>query len=193
MAKEVPADSVAKWLQDPSTPAFRLGLYGSMLGHSGKPEYAALLRKMLDDPQKQTASGIDGMMAGYVLLKPKEGWEYVRGILKDPSKQFLLRYAALRAVRFFWDTRPDVIDKKEQVDALCLLLDQSDIADLAIEDLRKWKQCQVHGPRAAAVRPEVARRADHQALDPPLRAGVHRESEGRVIREGRCGSRTRPG
>jgi hypothetical protein len=143
MAKDIPADKVAKWLQDPNTPAYRLGLYGSMLGHSGKAEYGALLKKLLEDPQKQTSSGIDGMLAGYALLKPKEGWEYIRTILKDPAKQFLLRYAALRAVRFFWDTRPDVIDKKEQVEAVCLLLDQSDISDLAIEDLRKWKQCQV--------------------------------------------------
>jgi hypothetical protein len=52
----------------------------------------------------------------------------------------MLRYAALRAVRFFYDSRPDVIKKKELVEGVSKLLEQSDIADLAIEDLRKWGQ-----------------------------------------------------
>jgi hypothetical protein len=138
MAKKLPAHRIAKWLQDPETPSFRFGLYASMLGHCGTEKDAALLRKLLDDPEKRMNSGVDGMLAGYTLLKPKEGWEYIKGILKDPKKEFMLRYAALRAVRFFHDSRPDVIGKKELVEGVCLLLDQSDVADLAIEDLRKW-------------------------------------------------------
>jgi hypothetical protein len=138
MAKDLPADKIAKWLQDPNTPAFRYGLYASMLGHCGTRKDAEVLRKMLDDPQKRLASGVDGVLAGYVMLQPKEGWSHLRDVLKDPKKEFMLRYAALRAVRFFWEFRPDVVDKKEMVDAILLLLPQGDIADLAIEDLRKW-------------------------------------------------------
>src|SRR5207248_9726463 len=69
--------------------------------------------------------------------------EYIENMLKDPSKEFMLRYAALRAVRFFWDSRPDVMDKKKLVGGVCQLLEQSDIADLAIEDLRKWGRWEV--------------------------------------------------
>jgi hypothetical protein len=138
MAKELPADKIAKWLEDPNTPAFRYGLYASMLGHCGTAKHALLLRKMLDDPQKRVSTGVDGILAGYTMLQPKAGWEYTQGILKDPSKEFMLRYAALRAVRFFWDSRPDLLDKNELVRGVSELLDQSDIADLAIEDLRKW-------------------------------------------------------
>jgi hypothetical protein len=36
-----------------------------------------------------------------------------------------------------------LIKKEELVNGLCLLLDQSDIADLAIEDLRKWGRTEV--------------------------------------------------
>ena len=140
MAKDLPADTVVKWLRDPNTPAFRYGLYASMLGHCGKEEHAAVLREMLDDPMKKLLSGTDGILAGYVLLKKKEGWDYVRDSLKDPTRDFTQRYAALRAVRFFWDSRPDAIDKKELVAAVSILLDQSDIADLAVEDLRKWQR-----------------------------------------------------
>ena len=140
MAKSLPADKIAKWLEDPNTPAFRYGLYASMLAHCGTAKHGELLRKMLEDPQKRVSTGVDGVLAGYTMLQPKEGWEYTRSILKDPAKEFMLRYAALRAARFFWDSRPDIIPQKELVAGVQLLLDQSDIADLAIEDLRKWNR-----------------------------------------------------
>jgi hypothetical protein len=143
MAKRLPAAKIAKWLADPDTPSFRYGLYAYLLGHCGTENDAQLLRKMLDDPDKRLSSGVDGMLAGYTLLKPKEGWQYSRGLLKDSSKEFMIRYAALRAARFFWESRPDVIDKKELVEGVSLLLDQSDVADLAIEDLRKWGRWEV--------------------------------------------------
>jgi hypothetical protein len=138
MAKTLPAAKIAKWLQDPDTPSFRFGLYASMLGHCGTDKDAGLLRQMLDDPGKRLNSGVDGMLAGYVLLQPKEGFAYLRSLLQDAGKEFMVRYAALRAARFFWESRPDVLDKKQLVDSVSSLLDQSDIADLVIEDLRKW-------------------------------------------------------
>lgn len=138
VAKSLPAAKIVKWLENPDTAQFRLGLYASMLGHCGTEKDAVVLRKMLDDPEKRVVSGLDGILAGYAMLKPKEGWEYVRSILKENSKDFVRRYAALRTVRFFWDSRPDVLDKKTLVDGVCLLLDQPDIADFAVEDLRKW-------------------------------------------------------
>jgi hypothetical protein len=143
MAKDLPADKIAKWLEDPNTPAFRYGLYASMLGHCGAANHAALLRTMLDDPQKRVSTGVDGVLAGYTMLQPKAGWDYIGGILKDPAKEFMLRYAALRAARFFWDSRPDVVNQEKLVAGVCQLLDQSDIADLAIEDLRKWNRWEV--------------------------------------------------
>jgi hypothetical protein len=139
MAKKLNPDRITKWLRDPNTPTFRYGLYASMLGHCGKEEHAKVLREMLEDSTKKLLTGADGILAGYVMLKPKEGREYLTAILKDEKKEFAQRYAALRAVRFFWNSRPDVLAKKDCVEAAALLLPQSDIADLAIEDLRKWK------------------------------------------------------
>jgi len=139
VAKTLPPDRIGKWLEDPNTPSFRFGTYGFLLGHCGAAKDADLLRKLLDDPKKRLASGVDGVLAGYVLLKPKEGFDYVLNIVKDPKKDFLYRYAALRAIRTFWDLRPDVVSKSELLKGIEPLLDQGDIADLAIEDLRKWK------------------------------------------------------
>ncbi len=128
------------WLKDPNTRATRYGLYGMLLGHCGKPEDAKALRELLDDPKRSYTSGLDGVVAGYVMLDPKAGWEYLLGIIGDAKKDFSVRYAGLRAVRFFWESRPDIISKKQVLEAMKLLMDQSDLADLPIEDLRKWKQ-----------------------------------------------------
>jgi hypothetical protein len=140
MAHDLPADKIAGWLKSKATPSFRYGLYASMLGHCGKPEHTAVLLSLLEDPDKPATSGVDGILAGYVMLKPQEGWKYLRGILADPKKDFMLRYSALRAARFFHDSRPDLVPNKEIVGAIAILLGQSDIADLAVEDLRKWGQ-----------------------------------------------------
>jgi hypothetical protein len=51
----------------------------------------------------------------------------------------MLRYAGLRAIRFLWNSRPDLIPEKDLEAGVTALLDQSDIADLAIEDLRLHK------------------------------------------------------
>ncbi len=139
IAEALPADLLVKWLKDPNTRASRYGLYGLMLGHCGKGANAADLRKLLDDPDRAFSSGLDGMLAGYVLLDPKAGWEYLTGYVRDPKKDFSARYAALKTVRFFWEYRPDVVDRKHVVDAMRMLLSQPDIADLPVEDLRKWR------------------------------------------------------
>jgi hypothetical protein len=140
MAKGLPAERIAGWLQDPNTPAFRFGLYGSMLGHCGTKKHAGQLRKLLDDPDRREVSGVDGIMAGYLLLEPKDGWKYAVENLKNAKNEFMFRFAILKAIRFFRDYRPDLVSKKELTDAVCLLLNQEDMADLGVEELRRWQQ-----------------------------------------------------
>jgi len=139
MAKTLPAARVTKWLNNPDTATFRLGLYASMLGHCGKAEDAKTLRALLDDPDKRAGGAADGVLAAYIMLDKKEGWDYLKGVLKDEKQEFITRFAALRAVRFLYLDRNDLVAKKDLVDAACLLLTQEDIADLAIEDLRRWQ------------------------------------------------------
>jgi len=139
IAKDLPSERVTKWLQSDDVPAFRVGLYAAMLGHCGKDKDAGVLKKLLDNPERRAGSGVDGVMAAYALLKPKEGWKYITDSMKNAKEDFTFRYAALRSVRFLHDYRDDVVGKKQLVEAVCQLLDQEDIADLAIEDLRKWQ------------------------------------------------------
>ena len=138
-AKLFSREKVISWLKNSSTPSFKMGLYASILGHCGKPEDAKILKQLLEDPDKQSASGIDGVFAAYAMLNPKEGWDYLVTVMKNPKKEFLFRYAGLRAVRFFLEFAPDLIPRQKLIEAIVFLLDQEDISDLAIEDLRKWK------------------------------------------------------
>jgi hypothetical protein len=139
MAKTLDPEEIAGWLRDPKTPAYRYGLYGSLLGHCGKKEHGELLRQMIDDPKK-VGSGIDGLMAGYLLIARDKGLDYLKSVLGDERQSFDMRYAALRTVRFFSDQGPDVFAKKDLSGTAALALKHFDMADLAIEDLRRW-QC----------------------------------------------------
>ncbi len=59
MAKDLPADKIAGWLRDPNTPGFRIGLYGSLLGHCGKEEarQAAAVAGRRPRPQAEQRPG----------------------------------------------------------------------------------------------------------------------------------------
>lgn len=138
LSERLPAAKVLSWLKDKDTPASRFGLYGLFIAHCGTKDDAATVRHILDDPSRAYSSGLDGMIAAYVMLDKEAGWEYLLGILRDTKKDFPVRYAALKVLRFFWEFRPDVIPHDTVLEGMKLLVAQADIADLPIEDLRKW-------------------------------------------------------
>jgi hypothetical protein len=146
MARKLPADKIAAWLQDPKTPPYRYGLYSSLLGHCGTPAHAKLLKDMIEDPEKRKGSGIDGMLAAHIMIQPKEGWLFLVDKLKDTRQEFMFRYACLRTLRFLWDQRPDLVDKKAIVSGVAEVLRQPDMADFAIEDLRRWQRWEMTDP-----------------------------------------------
>jgi len=138
MATQLDPNVIAGWLKDPNTAPYRYGLYGSLLGHCGTAEHATLLRSMIDDPEKNRVSGCDGLMAAYVMIQPKEAWDYLATILRNPNRDFFLRYAVLRTARFLYEQRPDLVSQKDLLTGYVQLIDQPDMADFAVEDLRKW-------------------------------------------------------
>lgn len=141
VAAKLPPETLVKWLKDANTPPSRFGLYGYMLGLCGNAkEHAPVLREMLDDPKRKYSSGLDGMLYGYLLLDPKEGWKYLIGMLRDENSEFLTRYAVLRTLRVVWENANNVVKPEAIMEAMQMLLAQGDIADLPIEDLRRWQR-----------------------------------------------------
>ncbi len=141
LARTFPADHLARLLKDPRQYEdsrltwARVRLYATLLGDCGTAQHAELLRTML--AEQSNRAQLDGLLVGYTLLRPNEGTALLRGFLTQEKSRFMVRHAALRALRFLWDFRPDRVDRRQLQSALCVLLDQPDIADLAIEDLRK--------------------------------------------------------
>jgi hypothetical protein len=141
MASKLDPKVLVGWLGDPKTPAYRFGLYASLLGHCGKADlgHGAFLRKLILDSDRHKGSGLDGMLVGYVMIEPKEGWAFVQDLISTPDRDFNTRYACLRAVRFLWSQRPDLVTKADRVKAVVAATRTPDLADFAIDDLRKWR------------------------------------------------------
>ncbi len=140
VGRDLPAKQLRTWLQNEKTPRERLRLYGFLLGNCGDKEDAASLRKLLDKLVTQpSCPGADGILIGYTLLAPKDGWAYTVELLKKPSAPLTSRLAALHCARHFHTNQPEKVSDKEIVAALAPSLQQDDFGDLSINDLRKWK------------------------------------------------------
>ncbi|MFT3882303.1 MAG: hypothetical protein QM703_21955 [Gemmatales bacterium] len=133
------------WLKDPNTAIYRYGLFGLMLGLCGKSEDGEVFLNLLNDPDKSLISGIDGILAGYILVDQTNGWKYTKSLIMSNSSDFAKRHAGLRTIRFLWDTHMGHIPQDELLAAMEQFISQGDIADMAIDDLRKWKQWKFTG------------------------------------------------
>jgi hypothetical protein len=140
------ADKLRRWLQDEHTERIRARLYGFLLAGCGTREDADLLRKVIEQRMKQDGMPqIDGILSGYTLLSPKEGWAYTCELLKDPKRPFPVRFGALRAVRYLHNSKSNVVTEKEILSAIGHALGQTDMADIPIDYLRLWKSWQLTG------------------------------------------------
>lgn len=146
LAKKLDADKIAGWLKDPKTPPYRYGLYSMLLGHCGNAKHADLLMGMINEAEKNKSSGVHGLMMGYILIEPEKGWTYLKNLVQNKKHPFLMRYAGLNTVRFLYEWRHDLVNKdeaaakKEVVSGVMGVLNVDDMADFAVEDLRKWKR-----------------------------------------------------
>jgi hypothetical protein len=138
-AKHFDPAVLRKLIADEKTPGERIGVLAFLLGASGGPADAAFLAGMLKTAPlpERVSDSFGGLLAGYVLLAPRDGWALATAVLGDDKQPFSVRLSAISAVRFFQATRG--ADCKAQVLKCCAaLLPHGDFADQAIEDLRRW-------------------------------------------------------
>lgn len=136
-AGRLDAAKLRAWVKDPKTPPQRLNVYALLLGGSGQAADAALLRELLDSRDDRYINAADGLLAGYMQHKPREGWALLQEILADGRKPLLQRIAVLRTLRYFHGAQPKE-SRPHIVRAMKGLLVQGELADLAIEDLRRF-------------------------------------------------------
>jgi hypothetical protein len=131
-------EKLRRWLEDEHTPPERLSVYALLLGACGREQDGAFLHRLLEDKSERFSNAYDGILAGYMHLRPAAGWEVVLGTLRDGRKPLPLRLAVVRTLRFWHGAQPK--DSRDNVrKGLAALLAQGELADLAIEDLRRWQ------------------------------------------------------
>lgn len=131
------AAKLRRLIADPNTPTDRLGVFAFLLGSCGGPADAAFLAGLLRAPSERTSAAFGGLLAGYILLAPTDGWALAAAALGDEKRSFSERLAAVGTVRFFQATRP-AESRAEVLRCCAVLLPHADLADQAIEDLRRW-------------------------------------------------------
>lgn len=138
-AGQFDAAMVRKLIGDPNAPIERLGVYAFLLGSCGKAADAEFLAAMLKQNPlpERTTSAFGGLLAGYILLSPKEGWPLAAAILADEKRGFAERLSALSTIRFFQATRAAEC-KADVLKCCAAILPCGDLADQAVEDLRRW-------------------------------------------------------
>lgn len=154
LREKLPREKILKWLQDPNVAVTRTGFYGLMAGICGEPEDAELLEKKILILDADFRLGIEGVMAGYLLLRGEAGLEVLEDAKmrartaknaegEDVQLPFSETYAVMQALRFMWTYEPDRISKERLKSSMEILLDRQELADLVITDLARWKHWSV--------------------------------------------------
>lgn len=150
----LPREKILGWLQDPKTPVTRIGFYGMLAGICGHPEDAPILEKKIVMLDADFRLGIEGVMAGYMMITGEEGLKKLEetkvlsktAINKDGKEitlPFSETYAVMQALRFMWTYEPDRLPKERLQKSMHLLLERKEMADLVITDLARWKDWSV--------------------------------------------------
>ncbi len=146
----LPREKIIGWLQDPKTPVTRTGFYGMLAGICGHSEDAAILEKKIVTLDADFRLGIEGVMAGYMMINGEEGLRKLEEVKilsktaidkdgKEIKLPFSETYAVMQALRFMWTYEPDRLPKDRLKQSMHLLLERKEMADLVITDLARWK------------------------------------------------------
>jgi hypothetical protein len=138
VARKLRPEKLREWLKDPRTPKERLSLYAVLLGGCGGEADADFLHAMLTDATERSLAAYDGLLAGYIHLRPKDGWALAVNSLADRQRPLLTKIGVLRTVRYYHGSQADE-SRPRVLEAMAAVLPQHDLADIAIEDLRRWK------------------------------------------------------
>ena len=134
-----------QWIETAGVPSNRRRLYATMLGVCGTPADATrieriLLGEDLGDDAADLRSGLDALIACYVVLRGPTGLDLIDKLFLDRKGRdvpFTETYAAVMALRFLGE-ESDVVPRERVLESLRLLLDEPKLADLVIADLARW-------------------------------------------------------
>ncbi|HVK12830.1 MAG TPA: hypothetical protein VM597_29025, partial [Gemmataceae bacterium] len=127
-----------KLLGDSKTPPDRLGLFAFLLGACGTKADADVLTALIDRRDDRASAALSGVLGGLIELRPADGWRTALAILDDPKRGYNDKLAVLGALRFFQAYQPTA-HKKSILTGMAAVVAKGDMADMAVEDLRRWR------------------------------------------------------
>ena len=125
-------------IEQPKLDADRLSLFAFLLGSCGNASDADFLAELAKSLDGDRRSALDGVLAGYIQLRPKQGWARVQEICGDAKQTFVARHAAWRTMRCLQNWRPGEY-RAEILRGMESLLRDGEFADFALEDLARWQ------------------------------------------------------
>ena len=125
-------------LADPKTPPDRLGLFAFLLGACGGKADADVLTTLIERRDDRASAALSGALGGLIELRPAEGWKTTRAILDDEKRGYNDKLAVLGTLRFFQAYQPTA-HKNAILSGMAAVVAKGDMADMAVEDLRRWQ------------------------------------------------------
>lgn len=129
---------VRKLLADPKTPPERLGVFAFLLGACGTKADADTLAALLSKNDERTSAALSGILGGYIEMRPDDGFKRAVALVTDDKRPYQDKLAALGTLRFFQAYKPAEL-RKPVLAGMAAVVSRGDMADMAIEDLRRWK------------------------------------------------------
>ncbi|MFV0444824.1 MAG: hypothetical protein ACK5Q5_14730 [Planctomycetaceae bacterium] len=142
VAPRFPRALLLRWITEPAEETgriARIGLYGMLLGLCGGEQESAALERVILTPGEDFRIGIDGIMAGYLLIRGTPGLEVLKQhalAANAPSSEV---FAYQQALKFLWEYAPERIPSDQLRMALRPLVDSPEFAELAIVELARWE------------------------------------------------------
>jgi len=164
---QLPRDQLRLWIGSNETPTTRLGLYGMLLGLCGDASDSSRLMQKIRETPTEFRLGIDGVMAGYLLLVGEPGLgELDTLVFDDPDATLNDQSAYLQVLRFLWQYEPG-FSRPRILHSMHRFLAVPDLVDQVITDLARWKDWsvqarlielyQAEGYESAAIRRAIIR------------------------------------
>ena len=127
---------IREWLQDPTTPEERIGLFGLLLGLSGEKSDVEFLDRLIMHPSLTQRNGLDGLMGGLLIIDRDRGVQRIVQLLTSTSATSLERMSAVSALRFLLaDIPPE--DPKPILRQVTSAIRDPELSGQLIDEFRK--------------------------------------------------------
>ena len=147
LKEKMSREKLRRWLTDPEITPTRIGLYGLMLGLCGNAEDVSFLKSLVIKETEEFRIGIDGVMAGYLLLAGEPALQAINeSKLSNEHASLNETYAAMQALSFIWEDGNGQISQDRLRESMRKLLNRPSLVEFVVVNLARWKDWEAVDP-----------------------------------------------